>query len=166
MKKMYFILTIALVVITACQQTPKTIPVDIEGEKEAIAAIFDKFYSAFSEQDVATLTSDLTEDVLFCGSDPSEFWNKQQITDEWTQMFADSTFEISFIIDKQEIKVAPDGNSAIVVDQYMLPTFIPKIPLRNVSYLVKTNDKWMILFISFSLSPKNEDISKLNEALE
>jgi ketosteroid isomerase-like protein len=157
---------IAVVVITACQQTPKTIPVDIEGEKDAVAAILDKYYSAINEQDVATLTSYLTEDVLCCGSDPSEFWNKQQITDEWTQMFADSTFEISFIIDKQEIKVAPDGNSAIVVDQYMLPTFIPKIPCRNVSYLVKTNDKWMILFLSFNLIPKNEDLPKLNEALD
>jgi len=166
MRKTYFILMIAVVVITACQQTPKTIPVDIEGEKDAIAAIFDKFYSAFGEQDVATLTSYLTEDVLFCGTDPSEFLNKQQITDEWTKMFADSTFEISFIIDKQEIKVAPDGNSAIVVDQYMLPTFTPKIPWRTVSYLVKTNDKWMILFMSFSFIPKNEDIPKLNEALD
>ena len=166
MRKMYLILTIAVVILTACQQTPKTIPVDIEGEKDAIAAIFDKFYSAFNAQDAAALASYLTEDALCCGSDPSEFWNKQQITDVWTQTFADSTFEISFIIDKQEIKVAPDGNSAIVVDQYMLSAFTPKIPWRNVSYLVKTNDKWMIRFISFSLIPKNEDLPKLNEALD
>lgn len=166
MKKMYFILSIAVVIITACQQTPKPIPVDIEGEKDAIAAVFDKYYSAINNQDVATLSSFLTEDVLCCGSDPSEFWNKQEMTDLWTQSFADSTFKISFIIDKQEIKVAPNGNSAIVVDQYMFPLFTPKIPWRNVSYMIKTDNKWMISFISFSLIPKNEDISKLNEALE
>ncbi len=157
-------LTIA-VVTTACQQTPKTIPVDIEAEKDAIAAISDKFYSAFNAQDAAALASYLTEDALCCGTDPSEFWNKQQITEIWTQAFSDSTFEISFIIDKQEIKVAADGNSAIVVDQYMF-FFTPKITGRNVSYLVKTNDDWMICFISFSLIPKNEDLPKLNEALE
>jgi ketosteroid isomerase-like protein len=164
MRKLYFILTIA-VVITACQQTPKTISVDIKAEKDAIAALFDKYYSAMNEQDVTTLISCFTEDVLCCGTDPSEFWNKQEMNELWTQWLANSGFEPNFI-GEREIKVATDGNSATIVDQYLHPTFSPIIQIRNTYHVVKTNDKWMILFWSVSFIPKNEDISKLNEALE
>ncbi|HBE41800.1 MAG TPA: hypothetical protein DDW27_11465, partial [Bacteroidales bacterium] len=59
-----------------------------------------------------------------------------------------------------------DGNSAIVVEQYIMPFLSSKIPLRNVYNAVKTNDNWMIDFISWSFIPKNEDISKLNKAVE
>lgn len=161
---MYFILAVAVVVITACQQTPKTIPVDIEAEKDAIAAIFEKFYSAMNEQDVATLTSYLTEDVLWCGTDPSEFWNKQEATEILTQILAESALEVSYI-GEQVIKVAAAGNSATVVDHFLYPTFSPKIQIRYTYHVVKTNDKWMILFWSASLVPENEDLSKINEAL-
>ena len=138
---------------------------DTEAEKAAITDLFDKFNSVFNEKDVATLASYLTEDGLFCGSDPSEFWNKQQITDVWTQLFAEADPEINFISERV-IKVASDGNSAIVVEQYLSPMFTPKIPWRNVLHLVKTNDNWMITFFSASLIPKNEDIPKFNAALE
>jgi ketosteroid isomerase-like protein len=167
MKKVYLILSVAVVVITACQQKPETVPVNIEAEKAAIDSIFDKFNAAFNAQDVATLASYLTEDALCCGTDPSEFWNKQQITDIWTQAFADSTPKPELnLISEREIKVAADGNSAIVVDQYMLPIITPKIPWRNVYHLVKTNDNWMIIFLNCGFIPKNEDIPKLNKALE
>lgn len=165
MKKIYLILSIAVVVITACQQTPKTVPVDIEAEKAAIDSLFDQFNVSFNAQDAATLASFLTEDALCCGTDPSEFWNKQEITDLWIQMFTDSDPAIN-MIGERKIKVAADGNSAIAVDQYMFPMITPKIPWRNVYHLVKTNDNWMILFFSCGFIPKNEDIPKLNEALE
>lgn len=165
MKNIYIIFSIAAVMMTACQQTPKTASVDIEAEKAVIDSIFDTFYAAFSAKDVATLTSYLTEDVLCCGTDPSEFWNKQQITDLWAQMLADSAPEINYISERK-IKVTADGRSAVAVDQYMMSAFSPKIPWRNVYHLVKTNDHWMIEFFSSSFIPKNEDIQKLNEALD
>ena len=165
MKKICIMLSIAVVVITACQQTPKTSPVDIEAEEAAVNALIDKLHTAMKAQDVATLTSFITEDMVCCGSDPSEFWNKQQIKDLWTQMLADMSPEIN-IIGKRVIKVATDGNSAIAVDQYFMPMYTPNIPFRNVYHLVKTNGNWMILFFSSALIPKNEDLPKLNEAVD
>jgi ketosteroid isomerase-like protein len=165
MKKNHLILLIAAVVITACQQTPKTVSVDMEAEKAALDSIFDKFYSAFNEKDVGTLASYLTEDALCLGTDPSEFWDKQQITDLWTQMLADSVPAINFI-GERVIKIAPDGNSAVAVDQYIMPGSSPKIPWRNVYHLVKSNDHWMILFFSCGFIPKNEDIQKINDAVD
>ena len=144
-------------------QTSKTSPVDIEAEEAALNDLFDKFDSAFITHDVSTLASYLTEDVLMCGTDPSQFWNKQQITYIWTQMSGDAP-EIKYLGDR-EIKVAPDGNSATVVFQYIIP-WCPKIPWRNVYHLIKNNDNWMILFGSSAFIPKNEDVSKLIEALD
>ncbi len=165
MKKILYALILPVMIITACKPTPKPAPVDIDAEKAAVSALFDKFNAAFSANDAAALATFLTEDALSCGTDPSEFWNKQQITELWTQVLADSTPEINYI-SKRVVKVAADGNSATVVEQYMLPSITPKIPWRNVYHLVKTNNNWMIDFFSCSLIPKNEDIPKLNEAVE
>ncbi len=167
MRKSNWLLSTIILVITlamlfsaiSCQKR------DTEAEKAALNELFDKFNSAFNANDAATLASYLTEDGLFCGSDPSEFWNKQEITDLWTEMFANSDPEIT-IISERMIKIAPDGNSATVVDQYMLPMFTPKIPWRDVYHTVKINGKWKINFFSASLTPKNKDITKLNAALD
>ena len=165
MKKICFILSIATVLVTACQQAPKTSAVDMEAEKAIIDSIFTVFNAAFSNKDVSTLSSYLTEDALCCGTDPSEFWTKQQITDLWAQMLADSAPKINFISDRK-IKVAADGHSAVVVDQYMMSAFSPNIPWRNIYQLVKVNDHWMIDFLASNFIPKNEDIQKLNEAMD
>jgi hypothetical protein len=165
MKKNYLILFIAVVVITACQQKPKTDPIDIEAEKAAIDSLFDKLYSALSAQDVTTLASFLTEDALCIGTDPSEFWNKQQMTEMWTQMLADSAPKIKYI-NERKLKVAADANSATVVEQYTLPDTSPKILWRNAYHLVKTNGNWMILVVNCSFILKNDDIPKLIEVLD
>jgi len=166
MRKLLVITGLLLFAGIAFGQTSKSNQVNIETEKAAVADIFDKYYSAINAKDASTLPTLLTEDVLVCGTDPSEFWNKEQITDAWTQGLADNTLEINITIDKREIRVADDGSSAIVVEQYILPFLSSKIQIRTVSYAVKTNDKWMIDFMSFNFIPKNEDISKLNEAVE
>ena len=166
MRKLLVITALVLFAGLTFGQTSKTIQVDFETEKAAVADLFDKYYSAINAKDAAILATFLTEDVLVCGTDPSEFWNKEQITDAWTQGLADTTLEINITIVKREIRVANDGSSAIVVEQYILPFISSKIHIRTVSYAVKTNDKWMIDFMSFNFIPKNEDIQKLNEALD
>jgi ketosteroid isomerase-like protein len=165
MKKICFILTIAVIGITACQQKPKTVPVDIVAEKAALNSIFDKFDRAFDSKNVAILESFLTDDALCLGTDQSEFLNRQQMKDAWTQMFADSTLKINYLNDRM-IKVSADGNSAFVVEQYIIPGICPKIPWRNGYHLVKSDGNWMILVINCGFIPKNEDIPKLNKALE
>ena len=166
MRKLLIVTALLLFAGITFGQTSKIAPVDIEAEKAAVADLFDKYYSAINAKDAATLATFLTEDVLVCGTDPSEFWNKEQITDAWTQSLADTTLEINITIGKREIRVADDGSSAIVVEQYILPFISSKIHIRTVNYAVKTNDKWMIDFMSFNFIPKNEDISKLNKAVE
>jgi len=146
-------------------QTSKTTQVEFETEKAVLYEILDKIDTAILVADVSTLASYLSEDFLMCGTDPSEFWNKQQIIDLWNQMLDSTGFEFNYIGDR-EMRLAPDGNSAIVVTQFFMPIFTPKIPWRNTYYFVKTNDNWMIHFWGTAFIPKNEDIPKLNEALD
>ena len=153
MKKNFLFLFIVVMVIFACQQTPKVVPVDIKAEEAALKKVLDSI----------DFKSNLTEDALICGTDPSEFWNKQQFLEQLEQT-KNAAPEFKSIGDRN-IKVAPDGNSAIVVTQFII-SWSPKIPWRQVYHFVKTNDKWMIQFINIAFIPKNEDIQKLNEAID
>jgi uncharacterized protein (TIGR02246 family) len=166
MKKTIYIFSIAVIIITACQPKTKIVPVDTESAKAAISALFDKYNSAYKAKDTNTLLAALTDDVLVCGTDPSEFMDKKQISDGWTQAFADTSFKINYSIDRREIRVAADGNSALVVEQYVMLVLSPNIPIRCIYHAVKAGENWMLDFISWNFIPKNEDIVKLNKALE
>ncbi|MBN2272950.1 MAG: nuclear transport factor 2 family protein [Bacteroidales bacterium] len=164
MKKLCLFFVITAAVLTACQQKPVNVSVDIEAEKAAIDSLFDKFIEAFNAQDVTTLVSYLTDDALCMGTDPSEFWNKQQITDIWSQMLADTVPVMDFF-DEQVIKVAADGHSATAVQQYMMPD-VTLLPWRNTYHLIKKDGHWMIFAFSCGFIPKNEELPKINEALK
>ena len=164
MKKLLIITALILFAGISFGQTSKTASVDIEAEKDALNEIMDNLVSAAIDGDQTVFVSLLTEDALFCGTDPSEFWNKQHFVDGSKQDSNDPTPEFKYIGDRK-IKIASDGNSAIIVTQLMI-AWSPKIPLRMVYHFVKTNDKWMIFFGNVAFIPKNEDIKKINEAIE
>ena len=69
MKKIFFILPVAVMIFTACQTTTKPIPVDTQAEKAVISTLFDKFNTAFKGKDAPTLVASLTDDILACGTD-------------------------------------------------------------------------------------------------
>ena len=164
MRKLLIVTALVLFAGVSFGQTSKTATVDIEAEKAALNEIMDKINSEAKDGDQTVFVSLLTEDALFCGTDPSEFWNKQYFVDRSKQDSNDPTPEFKYIGDRK-IKVATDGNSAIIVNQLMT-AWSPKIPLRMVYHFVKTNDNWMILFVNVAFIPKNEDIQKLNEAID
>lgn len=164
MKKIFLFTAVAIAALSACQQAPKAVTADIEAEKSVIDSLFDVFYTAFSKQDVATLSSFLAEDALCMGTDPSEFFNKQQFTDMWTQMLSGGAPELTFVSERK-VLVAADGRSATVVDQYLMPSYF-KIPWRNAYHLAKTDAGWKILVINVAFIPRNEDLPKLDAAIE
>jgi hypothetical protein len=165
MKKIMFVFPIAVMIIAACQTKPEIAPVDTEAAKVSVTNLLDKYKSAWNKRDVNTLTALLADNGLFCGSDPSEFWDKKTLSDAWGKALPDTSLKINYNIDRQEIRIANDCNSAIAIEQSL--TFAnQKIPWRLIFHIVKTNENWMIDFISWSLIPKNEDLGKLNKVLE
>jgi len=166
MKKTFYVMLVAVMIITACQTKTKIVPVDTAAAKVAVTAVLDMYNSAMKAKDVNALMKLLTDDGLYCGTDSKELLNKADLSNMMNQSFADTTLVIDYSIDKREIRIAADGNSAIAVEQMFLKAFSQKIPIRMVYHLIKNNDNWLFDFVSWNFIPNNEDLGKLNKALE
>lgn len=161
--------TILLMVLflSSCQQKPVEVQqVDTEAVKVQVIEVMDKYESALTAKDVSQINPLYSEDLLYVGTDPSEFWGKEAMMGYWEQAFADTSITMDYPVDKRDIKVAGDGNSAIVVEQLYAKEWSARIPLRFVYHLVKAEAGWMIDFASVAFIPKNEEVTILNSALE
>ena len=147
----------------SCQTKTK---VDMTESKNAVAKVLDAHWSALKAKDADAVIALVSDDFLSCGSDPKEFWNKTDMYNTVIQMLSDSELKIDITVDKREIRIAKDGNSAIAFEQMFLIPFSQKIPVRTVYHLVKENKTWLIDFTSTGFIPNNDDIDKLNKALE
>ena len=166
MKKIIFVLFIFAMIFVSCQKKNKVMPVDIIESKEAVTRVLDAHWSAVEAKDADAVIALVTDDFLSCGTDPEEFWNKTDMYNTVKQMFANTLLKIDITVDKREIRIAGDGNSAIALEQMFMKPFSQKIPVRTVYHFVKDNDTWLIDFTSTGFIPNNEDIDKLNKALD
>jgi uncharacterized protein (TIGR02246 family) len=166
MKKIYYLLLVAAMIITACQTKTKIVPVDTAAAKVAVTALLEKYNSAMKAKDANTLMTLLTEDGLYCGTDSKELLSKAELSKMMNQTLADTSLVMNYAIDKREIRIASDGNSAIALEQMFFKAFSQKIPIRMIYHLVKNNDNWLFDFVSWNFIPNNEDLGKLNKVLE
>lgn len=136
------------------------------GSKEELARLLDAHWAAVKAKDADAVIALVTDDFLSCGSDPEEFWNRTEMYNSVKQMFANSELKIDVTVDKREIRISRGGNSAIAFEQMYLKPYSHKLPVRTVYHLIKENNKWLIDFTSTAFIPRNEDIEKINKALE
>ena len=134
--------------------------------KQEVSRVLDAHWSALKAKDADAVIALVSEDFLSCGSDPKEFWNKAEMYNTVKQMLANTKLIIDITVDKREIRISKDGNSAIAFEQMFLTPFSQKIPVRTVYHFVKEDDSWLIDFTSTGFIPNNDDIEKLNRALE
>ena len=157
---------LALIFITSCQPKSKPVAIDEAAAKAEITKIFDDFYSVMNTRDVGPYIKMLSDDALILGTDPKEFWSKTDASNMFTRMFADTTFKPDYKIDKREILLSKDGNSAIVIEQAVAEWISTKMPLRRIYFLERNNDAWQVKLDCSTLIPYNEDIPKINKCLE
>lgn len=150
----------------SCHSKNKIMPVDMTESKEAVTMVLNAHWSAVKAKDADAVIALVTDDFLSCGSDPKEFWNKTDMYNTIKQMFANPELKTDITVDKREIRIARDGKSAIAFEQMFMKPFSQKISVRTVYHLVKDNNIWLIDFTSTGFIPNNEDIDKLNKALE
>ena len=89
----------------------------------------------------------LSDEGLFLGTDPLEFWSKQRVIEEVTKMSQDTAVDANYTVDKREIRVSSDGQTALVIEQSVVP-FIGKIPVRTIGHAVMKDGQWKIDFYS------------------
>jgi len=157
----YIAFAVAFIAMSCKQKT-----VDIEKAKSEVAAQLDKYKDALANRDIKVLELLFKENGFYCGSDPKEFWDKKAMLELSKQMFADTSMNWKYNVDKREIRVAQDGQSAIALDQFVLPALSKNIAFRIVFYLTKEMDSWKFDFYSAGFIPRNEDVEKLNKALD
>jgi uncharacterized protein (TIGR02246 family) len=166
MKTSCFFLFLAAVIIAGCQPKIETKSPDLNAAKTEVASLMEKFQNAFSTKDTNSIGALFADDGLFCGTDPSELLDKKAILKMMNQTLADTSVQWKYSADKREIRVAQDGTSAIVLEQFTMPALAPKIPMRLIYHAVKSGDAWTFDFVSWNFITLNEDIPKLNKALE
>lgn len=164
MRNIFYLLAVTSMIMVSCQSKTVPVPVDVATEEAAVNVLIDQLYVALETQDASILNTSLTDDMLACGSDPSEFWNKQQVIELWTAMLAEMSPEVKRI-GNRVVRIAQDGHSALAVEQYLMPVNSSKIPLRNTYHLVKSNGEWKIFLLNTAFIPKNEEIPILDAAL-
>jgi uncharacterized protein (TIGR02246 family) len=166
MKRTIYLMLVAVMIMTACQTKTKIVSVDKAAAKVAVTAVLDKYNSGMKAKDANAIMTLLTDDVLYCGTDAKELLDKAGLSNMMNQTFADTSLKVNYSIDKREVRIAADGNSAIAVDQMFFKAFSQKMPVRMVYHLVKNGDNWLFDFVSWNFIPNNEDLGKLNKALE
>lgn len=166
MREIKFVLLIFAMVLLSCQTKTEVIPVDMTESIKAVTSVLDAHWSAVKAKDADAVIALVTDDFLSCGTDPKEFWNKTDMYNTVKQMFANTELKTDVTVDKREIRIARDGNSAIAFEQMFMKPFSQKLPVRTVYHLVKVNNTWLIDFTSTGFIPDNEDIDKLNRAVE
>lgn len=167
MRNIFYLFIVAVIIITACQPKVETLKVDLAAEKDSISKNLDLMYTAYSNKDAKTYLSILSDDCFSCGTDPKEWWDRAEYSKIITESFADTSYVVPvFTIDTREIRMNKDGNSAIVIEQFYIKGWSDKIPLRNVTHHVKTDNKWLCDFNSIGFVPQNQDLTKIFNSLK
>lgn len=166
MRNMLLIIAIVCFGFAGCQKNQSTSSaVNKEEVSKTADELFTKFNSSFKNKDASTMETFLTDDGLYLGTDPEEFWSKQNVIDALNKIAQDTTKNLNYTVDKRDVRVSSDGMTALVIDQCIIP-FISNIPVRTVGHAVMKDGQWKIDFYSWNVIPNNKSMSKLSEAYQ
>jgi len=138
---------------------------DVAVIKHDVTRLMENFHAELMAKNVKAMMKLMAEEGLYCGTDPKEFWNKTECG-EITKKTVEEMGLIEYPIQKREIRVGHDGQSALVIDQFVIEQFSKRMPMRMISRCTHTHHGWLIDFLSWSFIPANEDLEKINKALE
>ena len=167
--RIFFLLIIIIISYTSCNSdssndeaitsadTSTTFP------RAAIIKVLDSMHQGFRTKNFKLMESFLTEDGLYLGTDPSEIWSKKQLSQYLGNV--KDTSNNNYNILSRTILLGKNSNTAMAIEQYYLSTMSDKIMVRSISKLVHRDNNWKISFFSWNFIPRNEDIKKLNAAL-
>jgi hypothetical protein len=158
MKKIALLALLALMTGPLFGQSNKKVTSD------DIESFIESYYKALMDEDAEALGSLLAEDGLFCGTDPSEYWDKQSVVEMFEQSFTGEAFDLSELVKKRVIHLSDNGMSAMVLEHINMP-WSPNIPVRQTFHVTRNGSKWQIDFIGWSFIADNDDIARLNAAV-
>ncbi len=165
MKMLLYSMVVTVIFVTSCQPKQNTIPFDPIAVKADITKTLDTMYSAFETRDSNAFLSLMADDGFFCGTSPKDLWDKPTYSKLMRTMLADISFSTKISVDKREIRLDKNGNSAFVVDQFFFE-WNKKIPIRHIVHFIKSGNTWKCDFLSTNLIPKDEDFEVIYSAVK
>jgi ketosteroid isomerase-like protein len=139
------------------QMTGQVTPDDIE-------SFIESYYQATAAQDMDLVASYYSDDALFCGTDPSEYWDKNAVLEMFEDTSSGDAPDPSEMVKKRVIHLSANKMSAVVVEHLAMP-WSPNIPVRQTIHVTRNSDKWQIDFIGWSFIAPNDDIGPMNAAV-
>lgn len=158
MKKIAFFVLLALITGPLFGQTTSKVTSD------DIESFIESYYKATAAQDMDLIASFYADDALFCGTDPSEYWDKTAVLEMFEGSSSGDAPDPSEMVKKRVIHLSDNNMSAIVLEHLAMP-WSPNIPVRQTIHVTRNSDKWLIDFIGWSFIAPNDDIGRLNAAL-
>lgn len=158
MKKIALLFTLALVLGPLYSQS------NDKATADDIESYIESYYQATSAQDMDLVASFYADDALFCGTDPSEYWDKATLLEMFEDPSSEGTPDPSEMVKKRVIHLADNNMSAVVLEHLAMP-WSPNIPVRQTFHVTRNGDKWQIDFIGWSFIADNDDIGKMNAAI-
>ncbi len=165
MKKAFYSIVVALILLTSCQPKTDTVPFDKVAAKEDLTKTLDTMYAAFRDRNIKTFLSLMADDGLFCGTSPKDIWDKATYAKLMSAMLADTSLSTGIKVDRREIRFDTDGKSAFVIDQFFFE-WNKRIPIRHTVHFIKSGEAWKCDFLSTALIPKDEDFEKIYNAVK
>jgi SnoaL-like domain len=165
MKKIYILSIIVLLLACGCTNREDTDTLDQTKLIASLEKVADQYLEAWNNKDLNTLDKLTANDGEYYGSDPEEIMDKQALMEMYSLFFEDTTSSYIYTVDTRNIRVSPNGNSAVIMERITFPQWSPKMPICQTSHLIKTKGNWKIDFISWGFIIKNDDVEKINEIL-
>lgn len=166
MKKSILFTIVTLFIIAGCTQQPEVKVTDIDTNRKNITKIADSYLNAWNTKNKDAIANLLADDGMYFGTDPSEILDNEGLLDMCTQLFSDTTTNYSYDVISRKIKLATDGNSALIIEYIDMDGWTPILKMRQTYQIVKTPSDWKIDFIEWGFIAKNEEVEELGKALQ
>lgn len=161
--------TILLMVLflSSCQQKPVEVQqVDTEAVKVQVNDVMDRYESALTAKDLSQINPFYSEDLLYVGTDPSEFWGGRPSWIIGNRQLQIPRLPWTILLKSGKLKWLVMVTRRLLLNNYTRQKISSRIPIRFVYHLIKAEEGWLIDFVSVAFIPKNEEMSILNSALE
>lgn len=157
---MRILMTAALIAITSLLSAQSN-------AEKAINATLDQLKAAIDAKDFAAFKAFYTEDVAIYGTDPDEApFATAAAMKQMEGVFASDQVDYKYDLIGRDIHLMQGGKTAIVVEQGKSMLLSKNIPYRAVYHLTKSGGTWQINFHSIAFVPENEDVGKIDAAVE
>ncbi|HET9431425.1 MAG TPA: nuclear transport factor 2 family protein [Chitinophagaceae bacterium] len=171
------ILIPAMAILLACNQSEQTREQEMKEGKQSLTealdtvqarkdlnTMADDMHSTFKKKDISFIEKYMSRNGIYLGTDPVEILNYNDYVSYMQKLVSDTALHISdYTISRRDITI--NGTSALIIDQLYMPEISKKLMLRNICHANFENGKWVVDMYAWNFLAKNEEIPRIDKAV-